>query len=81
MEVSSEFHAPTTLPPGKEHPQTQWTGGQVGPRASLDAVAKRKKSYFCQESNPSCPAKSLVTILIELPGLYGLRHGKVKYES
>jgi hypothetical protein len=38
----------------------------VGPGASLDVVAKRRTSYTCQESNPGCPACSLVTILTEL---------------
>jgi hypothetical protein len=33
-------------------PGTHSTGGWVGPRASLDAVAKRKISSRCRESNP-----------------------------
>jgi hypothetical protein len=41
----------------------------VSPRAGLDAVAKRKISSHCRESNPDRPAPSLVTILIELSGL------------
>jgi hypothetical protein len=49
---------------------THWTGGWVGHRAGLDAVAKRKKSRhcLCRELNPSRPARSLVSILTELPG-------------
>jgi hypothetical protein len=32
-------------------PLTHWTGGWVGPRASLDLVAKRKKSHHCPTGN------------------------------
>jgi len=50
----------------------------VGPRADLDAVAKRKKSHHCsyRELNPGRPARNLVTILttlcpdLETEGLY-----------
>jgi hypothetical protein len=50
-----------------------------GPRAGLDMVVRRKNPRPCQESNPYCPACSLVNILIELlqlpkilfPGKYG----------
>jgi hypothetical protein len=50
----------------------------VGPVASLDVVAKRNISRPCMESNPGCPASSLITILTELPGfpLYALQ---IKY--
>jgi hypothetical protein len=43
----------------------------VGPRASLDAVTKRKKSHNCpfRELNPGLPARSVVTIVSELPRL------------
>jgi hypothetical protein len=37
-----------------------------GPQRSLDAMAKRKDSCPYRESNPGCPARSLVTILTEL---------------
>jgi hypothetical protein len=33
MEVSGQFHAPATLPPGEIGPGTHWIGGWVGPRA------------------------------------------------
>jgi len=41
----------------------------VGPRGDLDAVAMRKKSHDCHywKLNPGRPARSLVTILTELP--------------
>jgi hypothetical protein len=57
MEVSGQLHAPASLPTGKEHPGILWIGGWVGPRAGLDAVAKRSLSS-CRE--PSPPTKKLV---------------------
>jgi hypothetical protein len=48
--------------PGERALGTHWIGGWVGPRASMDAVAKRKIPSPFQESNPSCPARSLVAI-------------------
>jgi hypothetical protein len=38
----------------------------MGPRASPDAMARRKIPSPCQESKSARPARSLVTILIEL---------------
>jgi len=46
-------------------PGTQWMGW-VGPKPSLDTVAKRRILYPGQELNLSHPAYSLVTILTEL---------------
>jgi hypothetical protein len=34
---------PGRFTPGEKAPGTRWIGGWVGPRASLDAVAKKKK--------------------------------------
>jgi len=44
----------------------------MGPRAGLEAVAKRKISLpcTCLETNPSCPARNLTNVLTELPWLY-----------
>jgi len=42
MEVSSQLYAPAALPLGRA-PDTHWIEDWVSPRASLDAVAKRKK--------------------------------------
>jgi len=42
MEVSGQFHASTTSPPGKESPGAHWIGGWVGPTAGLDMLASRK---------------------------------------
>jgi hypothetical protein len=41
----------------------------VGPRGSLDAVAKGKIPSHCQESNCGRSFRSLITILTELPWL------------
>jgi len=42
-----------------------------GTRTGLEAVARRKESHQCpcREMNPSCPARSLVSILT-VPSLY-----------
>jgi hypothetical protein len=42
MEVGGQLHAPAALPPGVRTPGTHYTGGWMGSRAGLDAVAKRK---------------------------------------
>jgi hypothetical protein len=46
------------LPPGKEPPGTHWIGGWVGPRAGLDAQARRKILCLCRGSNPDLPVHS-----------------------
>jgi len=56
MEVSGQLH------PGETAPDTHSTEGWVGPRLCLDAMAKRKDPCPCLESNPSHPARSLVTV-------------------
>jgi len=43
MEVTSQLHTLHTLPPGIAT-STHWTGSQVNPSISLDAVMKRKIS-------------------------------------
>jgi hypothetical protein len=40
--VSGQLHAPATLPPRKETPDTRWIGGWVGPKGNLDDVEKWK---------------------------------------
>jgi hypothetical protein len=42
--------------PGERTPGTHWTGGWVGPRACLDAGARRKILCPCRGSNPDRPA-------------------------
>jgi hypothetical protein len=65
MEVSSEHHAPATLPPGKYPAVT------IGEEAEWDSEAvwtrwKREKSLSLSGIEPCRPARNLVTILTEL---------------
>jgi hypothetical protein len=60
---------PQALYPGERAPGTHWIGGWVGPRAGLNAVAKRNNTYHYRESKPGRPAHSSATILPELPRL------------
>jgi hypothetical protein len=48
--MNSQLRAPVVLPPGKD-PGTHWIRGWVGPRAGLDAVAKRKIILFAPTGN------------------------------
>jgi hypothetical protein len=62
MGVSGQRHAPAALyPRGKNprYPLDRRLGG-VGPRAGLDAGAKRKILCPCRESNLDCPIVQLV---------------------
>jgi len=43
MEVIGQLHARAALLPGEKNPSNPLMGGWVSPRASFDAVAKRKK--------------------------------------
>jgi hypothetical protein len=52
----------------------------MGPRAGLDQVAKRKIPCLCRESNSSHAARSLVTILTELPQVKVLVN-QLKYKN
>jgi hypothetical protein len=58
MGVSGQYHAPAALYPQEKDPRYPLIGGWVGPRAGLDAGAKRKILYPCQGSNPDRPARS-----------------------
>jgi hypothetical protein len=69
MGLSGERHAPATLYPGERTPGTHWTGGWVGPKAGLDAEARRKILCLCRGSNFGRPVHSQDTILTELPWL------------
>jgi hypothetical protein len=53
MEVSGQFHVPSTLPPGERTAANHWIGGWVGTTAIMDTMEKRKISFPCWESNPS----------------------------
>jgi hypothetical protein len=58
MGVSGQRHAPAALYPRRKDPQypTHCSGGWVGPRAGLDAGARRK--ILCRGSNLDHPARS-----------------------
>jgi hypothetical protein len=56
MGVSGQRHA-ALYPRGKD-PGTHCTGGWVGPRAGLDAEARRKILCVCRGSNRGRPARS-----------------------
>jgi hypothetical protein len=46
-------YALAVLPPSEENPQsTRWTGGWMGPGASMDAEETRELSSPCLELNP-----------------------------
>jgi hypothetical protein len=60
------------VPPGYHLSQLARIECWVGPRAGLDAMEKRKISCPCCESNPGCPAHSLVSIPAELSWLLNL---------
>jgi hypothetical protein len=47
--------------------------GWAGLRAGLDAVARRKESLPCQESNPGRPARGQFTTLTQLTSSYNFR--------
>jgi hypothetical protein len=49
MDEDGQLHASATLIPGKEPPNAYCIRSEVGPRASLNAMEKRKMSYPCHE--------------------------------
>jgi hypothetical protein len=76
MEMSGQIHAPAGLFLGKSPPPPgiHLIGGWVNPRAALDSVAKRKILCPSRESRSGHPARSLVTLLTELPHITQLTH-------
>lgn len=50
------------------HPGTHGIGGTVGPKAGLDAMEREKSLAPAGFRSPVRSARSLVTILTELPG-------------
>jgi hypothetical protein len=52
MGVSGQRHAPAALYPRERTLCSHWIGGWVGPRAGLDAEARRKILCLCRGSNP-----------------------------
>lgn len=55
MEVSSQLHAPTTLPLESD-PETHVTGGCVGPGASVDGFWDKQIFACARIPNPDWPA-------------------------
>jgi hypothetical protein len=70
--MSDQFHAPATLTPAKDNPPVPI--GEVRPRASLKAVAKRKIPCPCWDSNSDRQARSLVAILLVGERRYSSTH-------
>jgi hypothetical protein len=62
-EVEWSASRPGRFTPRERATGTHWIGGWVSLRVGLDAVTKKNKSLPCQESNHSCPTRTLVTIL------------------
>jgi hypothetical protein len=54
--------------PGERTPSTHWAGGWVGPRAGLDAGARRKILCLCRGSNPGRPVHSQTLYWLSYPG-------------
>jgi hypothetical protein len=52
MGVSGQCHAPAALYTRGKDPGTHWIGGWVGPRAGLDAGARRKSSAPAGDRTP-----------------------------
>jgi hypothetical protein len=71
---------PGRFTPRERAPCTHYIGGWMGPRTGLDMTAKKKNfsSLTCRKLNPGRPARTLVTILTELPRLCAFRSYKKK---
>jgi hypothetical protein len=67
----SEYSAsrPGRITPAERAPGTHWIRGWVGPRASLDTAGAKGKRTFIFPAGTGRPARSLVTVLTELPRL------------
>jgi hypothetical protein len=74
MEVSGQLHAPAALSPGKEprHPFDWRLDGRQSRFGH--GGEEKKKSFHCPrwELNPGRSARTLISILTELPRLGGL---------
>jgi hypothetical protein len=70
MGVSGQRHAPAALYPRGKDPGTHCIGGWVGPRADLDAEARRNILCPCRGSNPNRPARSKTLYCLSYRGSY-----------
>jgi hypothetical protein len=68
MGVSGQHHVPAALYPGEITPGTHWIGGWVGPRAGVDAGARRKILCLCRGSKSSRPVRSQTLYWLSYPG-------------
>jgi hypothetical protein len=68
MGVSGQHHTPVALKPGERTPSTHWIGGRVGPRAGLDAWARRKILCPCWGLNPGRPTRSQTLYCLSCSG-------------
>jgi hypothetical protein len=65
--------------PGGRTPGTNWIGDWVGPRAGLDAGARRKIPCPCQGSNPGRPARSQTLYCLSYRGSSTMKSTLLKH--
>jgi hypothetical protein len=63
MEMSGYLQASAALTP-KKSPGTHYKTGWLGPRVGLGEAVETKYACLCRESNPSIPARYLVTMML-----------------
>jgi hypothetical protein len=80
MEVSGQLHEPATLPHRERAPSTQWIGGLVGTRVSLEAVEERKILHYL-ESNLGHAAHSLYLYQLSYPNSQYTKETKPKFKN
>jgi hypothetical protein len=65
--MSDQLHALPVLPPREESPRSSgWTGGWIGPGASMDAVEKRELLSPCLKLNPDSSGYLVPCLVREL---------------
>jgi hypothetical protein len=67
------------LYPRGKSPSTHWIRGWAGLKTGMDAVDKRKISFLCWHSNPSCPAHSLSLYQLSYPFITNKELGKLRW--
>jgi hypothetical protein len=73
MGVSGQHHAPATLYPRGKDPRYPLDRRLGGPRAGLDAGARRKILCPCRGSNPDRPARSKILYYLSCRGSFKLK--------